>query len=95
MGEKEENITLHIANTAEFGLSSIMYNIDNQTQICPKNILETNFLIKKYEVNISDCEMDAAFKAACRKIGRNNRNKYRAIFYEIITKQFQKKSMLG
>jgi hypothetical protein len=94
MSQKEE---VALYNAAEIEPGHPVYNTNSKTAECSqKNKLETirtGFLSKRLVVNTSDHEMDTAFKAACRKIGRNNRNKYRALFYEIIAKEFKKRSM--
>ena len=51
--------------------------------------IKKNFLIKK--LGLKDTEkLDAGIKETCKEMGSSNRNKYRAIFYYILTKKFRK-----
>jgi len=78
------------------GLGPSIYNKDAQTVSCGDNSeLETvkkNFLIKKLGLENSD-KLDDAIKAVCQKMGTSNRNKYRALFYALLAKEFGKESI--
>ena len=45
--------------------------------------VKKNFLIKKHGLEDSE-KLDAAITAVCEKMGKSNKNKYRAIFYYIL-----------
>ena len=73
-----------------------IYNDDASTVGCSsKSELETvknNFLIKKLGLKDSP-ELDKAIKEVCEQLGTSNRNKYRAMFYYLLTKKFNKESV--
>ena len=78
------------------GLGPSIYNKDAETVSCSDNSeLETvkkNFLINKLGLSDS-AELDAAIKKVCEAMGSSNRNKYRALFYALLTKEFGKESL--
>jgi len=78
------------------GLGPSIYNKDAETVSCSDSSeLETvkkNFLIKKLGLSDS-AELDAAIKKVCEAMGSSNRNKYRALFYALLTKEFGKESL--
>jgi len=78
------------------GLGPSIYNKDAQSVSCgDSSELETvqkNFLIKKLGLEDSD-KLDDAIKAVCQKMGTSNRNKYRALFYALLAKEFGKESI--
>jgi len=54
--------------------------------------VKNNFLIKK--LGLSDGpKLDAAMEKAVETLGKSNRNKYRAIFYYLLVKEFGKESI--
>lgn len=54
--------------------------------------VKNNFLIKK--LGLSDGpKLDAAIASTVEKMGTSNRNKYRAIFYYLLVKEFGKESI--
>jgi small subunit ribosomal protein S1 len=69
------------------GLGPSIYKVDaEKVSSSDKKELETvkkNFLIKKLGLEDSD-KLDAAIATAIEKIGKSNRNKYRAILYTIL-----------
>ena len=77
-------------------LGPSIYNKDAETVSCSDNSeLETvkkNFLIKKLGLEDSSA-LDDAIKAVCEKMGTSNRNKYRALFYALLAKEFAKESV--
>jgi hypothetical protein len=77
-------------------LGPSIYNKDAETVSCSNSSeLETvkkNFLIKKLGLEDSDA-LDAAIKSVCEKMGSSNRNKYRALFYALLAKEFGKESL--
>jgi len=56
--------------------------------------VKNNFLIKK--LGLSDGpELDAAIAQVVETYGQSERNKYRAVFYYLLTKHFGKESVYG
>jgi len=78
------------------GCGPSIYNKDASTVSCTQESeLETvknNFLIKKLGLK-DDAKLDAAIKEVCEQLGSSNRNKYRAIFYYLLTKKFGKENV--
>jgi len=78
------------------GLGPSIYNKDAESVSCSDaSELETvkkNFLIKKLGLEDSD-KLDDAIKAVCQKMGTSNRNKYRALFYALLAKDFGKEEV--
>jgi len=73
------------------GLGPSIYNLDaSKVSTSDKSEMDrvkTNFLIKK--LGMTDApELDEAVKAVGEKMGKSNRNKYRAIFYYLLVKHF-------
>lgn len=77
-------------------LGPSIHNKDAETVSCSdKSELETvkkNFLIKKLGLEDS-AELDDAIKKVCETMGSSNRNKYRALFYALLAKEFGKESI--
>ena len=73
------------------GLGPSIYKEDAELVSCTEESeLETvkkNFLIKKLELEDGE-NLDAAIKKVCEKMGTSNSNKYRAIFYYLLVKEF-------
>jgi len=78
------------------GCGPSIYNKDAATVSCTqKSELETvknNFLIKKLGLK-DDVKLDAVIKEVCEQLGSSNRNKYRAMFYYLLTKKFGKENI--
>jgi small subunit ribosomal protein S1 len=76
--------------TVTKGLGPSIYKEDaEKVSSSDKKELETvkkNFLIKKLGLEDSE-KLDEAIEAAIEKIGKSNRNKYRAIFYTILVEE--------
>jgi len=78
------------------GCGPAIYNADASTVAATQESeLETvkdNFLIKK--LGLSDGpELMEGINAAIEKYGKSERNKYRAVFYYLLTKHFGKESV--
>ena len=77
------------------GLGPSIYKADAETVSgSDKSELETvkkNFLMKKLGLADSP-KLDAAIETAVEKIGKSNRNKYRAIFYYLLVKELGQES---
>ena len=56
--------------------------------------IKKNFIAKKLGVT-DDAKADKAIAGAIQKIGKSNRNKYRAIFYYFLTKELRKSSVFS
>ena len=73
------------------GLGPSIYKEDAELVSCTEESeLETvkqNFLIKKLELEDGE-NLGAAIKSVCEKMGTSNSNKYRAIFYYLLVKEF-------
>jgi len=81
--------------TAELGPS--IYNADSETVACTQGseleTIKTNFLVKKLGISAPDKVMYDAITSACGKMGNSNRNKYRALVYALLVKEFHKESV--
>jgi hypothetical protein len=80
------------------GLGPSVYNDDAETvatsQESEVETVKTNFLIKKLGLAESD-DLDGAIRAVAERYGPSNRNKYRAVFYYMLTKHFGKEAVYG
>jgi len=78
------------------GLGPSIYNKDAESVSCSDaselDTVKKNFLIKKLGLEDSE-ELDDAIKAVCQKMGTSNRNKYRALFYALLAKEFKQESI--
>jgi hypothetical protein len=79
------------------GLGPSIYNADAEKVSCSDQSeldrLRDNFLKKKLGLTNSDDELGAAIKEVCEAMGSSNRNKYRAVFYYMLTVKFNKASI--
>jgi hypothetical protein len=79
------------------GLGPSIYKKDAETIACSSDdelsTVRENFLKKKLSLTNSDDELNDAIKKVCEKMGTSNRNKYRAIFYYLLTVAFNKESV--
>jgi len=79
------------------GLGPSIYKKDSETVSCTqKSELETvkkNYLQKKLGLDTDDATLDTAIKGVCEAMGSSNRNKYRALFYALLCKEFGKESV--
>ncbi len=70
------------------GLGPSIFKKDAEVVSCSDKdeilTVKKNFLIKKHGLENSE-KLDAAISAVCEKMGKSNKNKYRAIFYYILT----------
>ncbi|MGB1248407.1 MAG: DUF2853 family protein [Chitinophagales bacterium] len=56
--------------------------------------VKNNFLIKKLGL-ADDAKLDTAIAKVVDTLGKSNRNKYRACFYYLLTKEFGKEKVYG
>lgn len=86
-----------LINKVTVGLGPSIYKKDSETVSCTQiselDTVKKNFLQKKLGLSNSDEDMDAAIKKVCETMGTSNRNKYRALFYALLTKEFNKESI--
>ena len=79
------------------GLGPSIYKKNSETVSCGQaSELETvkkNFLQKKLGLTADAAKFDAAIKKVCEAMGTSNRNKYRALFYALLAKEFGKESV--
>jgi len=79
------------------GLGPSIYKKDSETVSCSDSseldTVRKNFLQKKLGLTNDDAKLDAAIKKVCEAMGSSNRNKYRALFYALLTKEFSKESV--
>lgn len=54
--------------------------------------VKKNFLMKKLSLGDAD-GLDEAIKEVCATFGSSNRNKYRAVFYYLLVKKYDKESL--
>lgn len=78
------------------GLGPSIYKTDAEKVSCSQasemETVKKNFLMKK--LGCADGpKLDAAIAAVCEKMGKSNRNKYRAMFYYLLTKEMGKESV--
>ena len=91
------NLTADLIEKVTVGLGPSIYKKDSETIACSQSseldTVRKNFLQKKLGLSASDAELDAAIKKVCETMGSSNRNKYRALFYALLTKEFKKESV--
>ena len=79
------------------GLGPSIYKKDAETVSCSDSseldTVKKNFLRKKLGLDADDATLDAAIKGVCEAMGSSNRNKYRALFYALLAKEFGKESV--
>jgi len=79
------------------GLGPSIYKKDSETVSCSQaselERVKKNFLQKKLGLTVDDAKLDAAIKKVCEAMGTSNRNKYRALFYALLVKEFGKESV--
>lgn len=77
-------------------LGPSIYNEDSSRVSCsdPEEMMrvKNNFLIKKLGMKDGP-HLDTAMKEVCHQMGKSNRNKYRAAFYYLLVKKFNKESL--
>jgi len=78
------------------GLGPSIYKTDAEKVSCSQasemETVKKNFLMKK--LGCADGpKLDSAIEAVCDKMGKSNRNKYRAMFYYLLVKEMGKESV--
>jgi hypothetical protein len=91
------NLTADLIEKVTVGLGPSIYKKDSETVSCTQSseldTVKKNFLQKKLGLSVTDAEMDAVIKKVCEAMGTSNRNKYRALFYALLAKEFKKESV--
>jgi hypothetical protein len=79
------------------GLGPSIYNKDAETVSCSQDseieLVVNNFLKKKLGLSDDDATLRAAVKEVCVEMGTSNSVKFRAIFYALLAKKFNKESV--
>jgi hypothetical protein len=74
------------------GLGPALYNRDAASVSCGDqaelDTVKKNFLIKKHGL-ADGASLDEAIAKVCEKMGKSNRNKYRAIFYYLLVEDLK------
>ncbi len=82
-----------------FHLGPAIYRVDAEVVSCSNeeelDRVRNNFLKKKLGLKESEERLNASIKEVCAKMGQSNRHKYRASFYYLLTKMYEKESVLG
>ena len=90
------NADVDLLTKVTIGCGPSIYNKDSATVSCTDDselaTVKNNYLIKKLGLKDGP-ELDAAIKKVCEKLGTSNRNKYRAMFYYLLCKEFGKESV--
>ena len=98
MDDRNLPSNLDLLKAVTKGLGPSIYKKDAETVSgTDAKELETvkkNFLIKKLGLADSP-ELDKAIDEVVEKIGKSERNKYRAVFYYMLAKKFGKESVYG
>ena len=78
------------------GCGPSIYNADSSTVSGSDDkelaTVKNNFLIKKLGLKDGP-ELDIAIAAVIDQYGKSNKNKYRAVFYYLLTKHFKKETV--
>ncbi len=92
----QHNITLDDALLVKvtIGLGPSIYNKNAELIACSQvdelTTVRENFLKKKLALTLSDKELDEAIKEVCQEIGSSVKTKFRAVFYTLLVKKFDK-----
>lgn len=111
MSKLDEKIELYTAELKKIGMRANADLLRKVTKACGPSIytkdgekvsasdkkeldrVKQNFMKKKLGLN--DKQLDKGIAHAIDKIGKSNRNKYRAVFYYILVKKFKKESVFA
>jgi len=90
-------LSADLISKVTIGLGPSIYKKDSETVSCTQSseldTVKKNFLQKKLGLTKNDASFDAAIKKVCEAMGTSNRNKYRALFYALLTQEFNKESI--
>ena len=98
MDDRKLSVDVDLLNAVTKGLGPSIYKKDAETVsgTDPKELetVKKNFLIKK--LGLADGPaLDKAIEEVIEKIGKSERNKYRAVVYYMLTEKLNKKSVYG
>ncbi len=87
---------MNLLTKVTIGCGPSIYNKDAATVSCSDEselaTVKNNYLIKKLGLKDGP-KLDEAIKKVCGQLGSSNRNKYRAMFYYLLCKEFGKESV--
>lgn len=90
------NADMDLLTKVTIGCGPSIYNKDastvSGTDESELSTVKNNFLIKKLGLN-DGADLDKGIDAVMEKYGKSNRNKYRAVVYYLLTKQFGKEAI--
>ncbi|WP_445457036.1 DUF2853 family protein [Flavobacterium sp. HNIBRBA15423] len=86
---------MELLTKVTIGCGPSIYNADSSTVSGTDDkelaTVKNNFLIKKLGLKDGP-ELDKAIAAVIDQYGKSNKNKYRAVFYYLLTKHFKKEA---
>lgn len=98
MDDKDIRCNTELLAAVTKGLGPSIYKADAETVSGsdPKELetVKNNFLIKKLGLADSP-ELDEKIAEVIERIGKSDRNKYRAVVYYMLVKKFDKESVYG
>ena len=90
------NADMDLLTKVTIGCGPSIYNRDAASVSCSDEgelaTVKNNYLIKKLGLKDGP-QLETAIKKVCDKLGSSNRNKYRAMFYYLLCKEFGKESV--
>jgi len=111
MSKLDDKIELYTAELKKVGMRPDAVLLRKVTKACGPSIytkdgekvsasdkkeldrVKQNFMSKK--LGIAEKSLDGGIAHAIERIGKSNRNKYRAVFYYILVKKFKKESIFA
>ena len=98
MDDRDMRSNTDLLTAVTKGLGPSIYKADAETVSGsdPKELetVKKNFLIKKLGLDDSP-ELDEKIAEVMERIGKSDRNKYRAVVYYMLVKKFDKESVYG
>lgn len=98
MDDRDIRSNTELLTAVTKGLGPSIYKADAETVSGsdPKELetVKKNFLIKKLGLEDGP-ELDEKIGEVIERIGKSERNKYRAVFYYMLVKKFDKESVYG
>ncbi|PQJ23085.1 DUF2853 family protein [Tenacibaculum sp. SG-28] len=98
MDDKDIPCNTELLAAVTKGLGPSIYKKDAEivsgTDTKELETVKNNFLVKKLGLS-SGPELDSAIDGVLERIGKSDRNKYRAVVYYMLTKKFNKESVYG
>ena len=95
----ESNVDEDLLALIVFHLGPAIYRVDAEVVSCSNSDeldrVRNNFLKKKLGLEYDDARLNSSIQEVCERLGRSNNRKYRATFYYMLTKMYQKDEVLG